>query len=678
MTLRLRRLSMRAITPAGPYGTDVKFGPGLNVIWADNTKGKSTCIQGMLYALGMEKMLSPRREVPLPHAMTSYIRNNDESTAVVLTSRVSLEIQNGAGQIVTIHRPVKVAGVDNRLITVDFGPTLSDPMFKGVSRNFFVLDPGAANREDGFHRFLEDFLGWSLPLVRRYDSPEGKLYLETVFPLFWVEQKAGWSAIPAAIPTYLRIREVQKRAVEFLLDLDIHKIEIERQRLQDSLDANSASWNHLWEELDRYARRNGGKLEGLPQRPTLVLEDLSAAHLVVVAEGEWIRLQDLLKSLRARVAQLEAAPVPAVGPVAEELSRELDRLQKSLENTNRERIELFKAKQLKDADVSSLKRRIQSVNDDLQKNQDVQKLQRYSGSSATLTPDRCPTCEQALADSLLSQTVLAAVMPIGDNIEYLKSQLRMFQSIQGREEAEQAKLEARRVQLDRQLNEIYARIRSVRADLVAPASNPSAVAIEDRVRTEGRIRELEAFQSVLDETVGRMLVLAKVALELTESLSVLPKDRLSEADRSKFAAFTTILRQQVRDFGFSTFNPDELTIDADSYRPQKEGFEIGFEISASDAIRLKWAYQLGMLELSHSFPTNHPGMLLLDEPRQQSSSKVSFGRLLERSAGLVRNDQQVIISTSEELGTLKQIVSGIGCDATFFEGYILQPLGGQA
>ena len=59
MTLRLRHLRLRASTSGGLYGADIPFGPGLTVIWADNTKGKSTCMQGMLYALGLERMLSP-------------------------------------------------------------------------------------------------------------------------------------------------------------------------------------------------------------------------------------------------------------------------------------------------------------------------------------------------------------------------------------------------------------------------------------------------------------------------------------------------------------------------------------------------------------------------------------------------------------------------------------------
>lgn len=676
MTLRLRHLRLRAITPTGVYGTDIGFEPGLNVIWADNTKGKSTCMQGMLYALGLEKMLSPRREVPLPHAMTAFLRNDDETTEQVLESAVSLEIQNGAGRIVTVHRPVKKAGVDNRLITVDFGAVLTDPDARPERRNFFVLDPGAAQREDGFHRFLEDFLGWQLPTVRRYDNPEGKLYLETIFPLFWVEQKAGWSAIPAAIPTYLRIREVQKRAVEFIMDLDIHKLELERQRLQERLDLNARDWRNLWEEMDRYARRSGGKTEALPQRPTIVPDELTRGYVLIADKASWVSLKDLLAQLRRRVAELNEMSIPPVGASVDHLVRELEALEKKVEDVNRGRIEAYKTRQLKEADISSLERRVQSLADDMQKNQDVQKLQRYAGSAGSLTPDHCPTCEQSLADSLMSQQVLTAVMPIEDNIEYIRSQMKMFEDILGREREEMSKLEIRAAQSDRELNELYSRIRTVRADLVAPTGNPSAVAIEERVRAEARIRELETIQTTFDDVVARMQTLASTFGGILAAVDGLPNDKMSPLDKKKFETLTALLRQLARDFGFSTFDPNELTLDEDTYRPQKEGYEIGFETSASDAIRLKWAYQLGLLELGHQHPTHHPGMLLLDEPRQQSSSRVSFGRLLERAAERQRADQQVIVSTSEDLDTLKDILSRIDCRETIIPGYVIKRLQG--
>jgi hypothetical protein len=56
-------------------------------------------MQGMLYALGMERMLSPRREIPLPHAMTSFVETDDKERHTVLESNISLEIENRAGKI---------------------------------------------------------------------------------------------------------------------------------------------------------------------------------------------------------------------------------------------------------------------------------------------------------------------------------------------------------------------------------------------------------------------------------------------------------------------------------------------------------------------------------------------------------------------------------------------------
>lgn len=674
MTLRLRHLRLRAITTSGPYGADIRFSSGLNVIWADNTKGKSTCMQAMLYALGLEKMLSPRREVPLPHAMTTYLRRDDESQIDILQSWVELEIENGAGNIVTVHRPVKEPGVDNRLVTVWFGPTLTDLDVKAETRQFFVRDGGAFQREDGFLHFLEDFIGWDMPLVRKYDSPEGKLPLETVFPLFWVEQKTGWSAIPAAIPTYLRVREVNKRAVEFIMDLDVHKLELERQRLTALIDENARNWQSVTDEMTRQARREGGALSGLPARPTSHADQLDRWSLTLHDAGEWVNVDQVLTTLRTRLAATATASVPNVSVAAEELTAALEELNSKVDAANLRRIEIHQARQLKDVDIASLQGRIASLKEDLQKNQDVQKLQRYAGSVGALTPDRCPTCEQSVVDALLSQDILEAVMPIEDNIEYIRSQLKMFIDILERERAEQSRLEDAAAVVAAELNDLYARMRTVKSDLTGPSGAPSATAVEERVRAEARIRDIENIISGLEEAAGRLQTLSAELGDHLKALQRLPSDKMSETDDAKLAALTRSIRQMAQEFGFSTFPPEDLTIDEDSYRPQKEGYEIGFETSASDAIRLKWAYQLGLLELGHSHVTNHPGMLLLDEPRQQSSSKVSFGKLLQRASAHRHGNQQVIVSTSEDFETLAPILDQLECEKTIFEGYVIQPI----
>lgn len=665
---------MRSITSDGVYGADIPFESGLNVIWADNTKGKSTCMQAMLYALGLEKMLSPRREVPLPHAMTTYLHRDNESKLDISRSWVELEIENGLGNIVTIRRSVKEENVDTRLITVWSGPMLSKPGSRGDARYYFVRDGGAFLREDGFLHFLEDFVGWDMPVVRKYDGPEGKLPLETVFPLFWVEQKTGWSAIPAAIPTYLRVREVHKRAVEFIMGLDVHKLEIERQRLKESFDLNRRNWATVVEEMVRLAGRSGGVLAGLPMEPIEDSEILDRWLLKLRVDDEMVPAEQLLASLSGRVAQLSAAAVPTVGDSAEGLVASLRSLNDQLDEANRRRIDLHRTQQLKAADIISLEARVGALKEDLQKNQDVQKLHRFAGSAGSLTPDRCPTCEQGLVDALLSQEVLEVVMPIKDNIEYIRSQLKMFEDILARERAARQRLDDKAIITAGEINDLHGRIRTIKSDLIGPSGAPSATAVEERVRIEARIRDIDALVSALSDAESRLRTLAGEFHDLRTALSNLPDDKMTADDRAKMASLTSSLGKLANVFGFSTFPSHELTLDEDSYRPQKEGYEIGFETSASDAIRLKWAYQLGLLELSKNHATNHPGMLLLDEPRQQSSSKVSFGALLERAASYSSGDQQVIVSTSEDIETLIPILERLECKRTIFEGYVLQPV----
>ncbi|MQT11970.1 hypothetical protein [Segnochrobactrum spirostomi] len=673
MTLRIRHLRLRAVTTDGVYGSDLRFGPGLNVLWADNTKGKSTCMQGMLYALGLERMLSPRREIPLPHAMTSYLNTDSEKRVEVLESSISLEISNGDDQIVTVNRSVK-SSTDTRLITVDFGAALSDGATGLQRRSFFVLDPGAAQREDGFHHFLEGFLGWRLPQVRRYDAPETKLYLETIFPLFWVEQKFGWSAIPAAIPTYMKIREVHKRAVEFMLDLDVHKLEMERERLTERIMANAKEWSVIRSELENFVTRGGGRIVALSESPLADTASLSNAHVQLVDGADWIALSALMARLREFIAIRKASDIPAVEDRSNETAEQLRHLVDVVENLNAQRVQLHGVQQIKSADIQSIERRIISLQDDLQKNLDVQKLQRYSGTSHSLTPDRCPTCEQSLTDTLLSQDGLSAIMSVADNIEYIRSQKKMFEDILAREIRNQNERRERLAATGQQLRNYYAQIRTLRSELVAPGSNPSAADIEERVRAESDLRDLEALQAIFDNALERLRELQNSYVDLLKEQARIPSEKLTEKDQDKIQTLTKFIQNLARDFGFSTFSPTELSISQDTYRPEKEGFEIGFETSASDAIRLKWAYQIGLLELSHDKLTNHPGILVFDEPRQQSSSRPSFQGLLARASISIKNGQQVIFSTSEDLEILNSITSTIDCKEIIFPGYILQKL----
>jgi hypothetical protein len=81
-----------------------------------------------------------------------------------------------------------------------------------------------------------------------------------------------------------------------------------------------------------------------------------------------------------------------------------------------------------------------------------------------------------------------------------------------------------------------------------------------------------------------------------------------------------------------------------------------------------------LLELNSIEATNHPGVLLFDEPRQQSFRELSIEGLLTRAASAKSRNQQVIFSTSEELQNVRRITAQLDCDERIFKGYILKPI----
>ncbi|QGN54236.1 hypothetical protein [Novosphingobium sp. Gsoil 351] len=158
-----------------------------------------------------------------------------------------------------------------------------------------------------------------------------------------------------------------------------------------------------------------------------------------------------------------------------------------------------------------------------------------------------------------------------------------------------------------------------------------------------------------------------------------PPDNLTNEDLKKVEILTTKIYEQLKSYGFRSFQPGEIALSTDNFRPlvrERKGSEIvekeiNFEVSASDAIRLKWAYLLAAFELMRDRPTNHPGLVIFDEPGQQEIDSGSLFAFLKRSATAAQTGQ-VIVSTSEplvsvrhEMGTSGQIID--------FPGFILQP-----
>ena len=154
----------------------------------------------------------------------------------------------------------------------------------------------------------------------------------------------------------------------------------------------------------------------------------------------------------------------------------------------------------------------------------------------------------------------------------------------------------------------------------------------------------------------------------------LPDGILSDEDIYKIRDLEQSFQQQLLMYGFKSLTIVDVKISNDSYFPEYEGFDLGFDLSASDYIRIFWAYLLGLLEVSRQHQTNHLGLLILDEPRQQSARADSIKEFLRRASDSLQYNQQVIIATSENRNVLESHLADIPHTYLSFEGRIIAPL----
>lgn len=672
MSLRIRALQLHVKTPAGPYGCYFEFSDGLVVLHAGNTMGKSTCVHSILYALGLEGMLSSKHDVPLPRAMTHVISDSDGQQHQVLESHVMLEIENHAGEVLTIQRPVR-SSLNTRLVRTWSGPKLTNPAGVYEQSDRFVRVEGAAQRTDGFHYVLARFLGWALPPVTRYQGSPCPLYLECIFPLIVIEQKRGWGGIQARMPTHFGIREPERRAIEFLLDLDQYKIVMARQKLETQASEIRVEWTHLFNEYISVARRAGGVARDVVRTPTDKWPPATPPRILVPKDETLIALDVHVSQLRQVLQRLEREEIPRVEQVSVELREQLATAQEELAHGESAIERLTQELEGDRLQGQAVAERIAALNEDLRHNMDIIRLQQY-GSTLGLATARqeCPTCGQHLPDTLLPQRVES--MAVDENIQLLREQVATFEALQKDTERLIAVREAMLSAAKERAEELRERVRVQKRALTADGRAPSEVAIHERLQTEQQVRNLQALLDESERVVAQLEMLVVRWRQVQEQLEQASSSTISSSDERKLHLLEVAFLEQLKEYRFESFPVEELKISRETYRPEHEGFDLGVDISASDMIRTIWAYLSGLLELRRQEETKHPGLLILDEPRQQSTSPVSFATFLRRASRAAQYGEQVIFATSEEKTVLVSALKNTRYSLIEVVGRVIKPV----
>lgn len=680
--LLLVELNLVARTASQVYSAHIPFLPGLNVVMAPNSAGKSTCLQAIIYALGLERMLGPRLEVPLPHAMREKIHAiPDTPYEAVVESFVELTIENAAGRV-RIRRDI-VGGADRKLVRTALVSGASDDFQSVTERDFFLHDGGSARRDAGFHRFLAKFVGWSLPMVPQFDGGEVPLYLEVIFPMMFVEQKRGWSAIQGPLPTMFGIQDVNRRVLEFLLDLQIGHL----RRKHAELRTVVAQLQQRWKELRKEAIERGGpgtRVTTLEDEPTQEFVDDPRLNVETFSDQEWVPLEVDLDETRKELALREAQELPQTETVAAELEAELSKKRSILEDLTANMEVLRQEWMASRDDVEAILQRISTLQTDLSRNQDAKKLRRLGSILGSASDEhKCPTCHQHL-DAELLPTVPVRAMALEENISFIKSQLDLYKASLSASRTQQGDMDRRYAAVSTQVAEIRQRIRELRQALVQPSSAPSRTLIERIVRLQSRIDKLTAVRGSIDALLDEARSVARRLLQARAELAALKHQDLGADDKTKLDTLLKIIREQCRIFGFKSYSPSEIELSDDNFRPIREveedgevrQRELGFELSASDGIRLKWAYYLALMAVAVAPRGEHPGLVIFDEPGQQAMEADSLRGFFRCAAAVGKKGQVITAITTEKAESFIAEVEANGAHVKRFGGLVLQPVNG--
>lgn len=646
--IRIDSIHIELNTENGIYGTGLKLTKGLNIIRANNTMGKSSLFSSILYCLGCEELLGYRNEKSMQSVFKSEVIDN-ENTYKVLQSEIYLQITNGI-DIITIRRAVLHDTRSPQLVDVIFGPYIDTPV-EFETKQMYVHDAGAATHTTlGFHKFLVEFIGMTLPQIVSNDGRHIPLYFQLIASALFIEQKSGWSDYYANIP-YYNIRETPQKIFEFILNLDVFKTLLIRQEIINGKRIVTEKWQDTFALIKKLSLNASAELVGLQDTPSII-NSPKEIYLKYRKNDRYYLSTEIISLLTDEYNQTNSS-------LKEPISKNIIHLNKKLEESQFNYNKLNINTESLDADLSLRRIRLekylkqkQNTIDEIRKNKDAAKMIKLGGDLPTsIAANLCPTCGQETVDTLLPSNSEIIPMKIEENISYLNSQLNMIEALatglNKSIEEDSVILSDYKASLVRVRNQI----RNIKRDLVSDDRLPSAEIIERNLTLERELRFYREVQSQLNDLVQKIIGLSGAWEELKKKESGLPFDYLSKSDVEKVQFFENYFIELLKKFNYTSKEASTIHISREKYLPvyqtEINGKTREFEIrdsSASDLIRVMWAYYTSLLNTSIKKNGNHPKLVMFDEPQQQSTSNIDFKSFLTELEKY--QDEQLVVFAS--------------------------------
>jgi hypothetical protein len=658
--LRVEILTDKSKTIDDLYGFDFSFNSGLNIIAGENSRGKTTINSCIFYALGMEELLGGHNNKALDKALkdTFVIKadeTDEEETGInynVKRSKVFLEIENDRNEIVTLERVILKSNGDEKESNITIYKSKLEKLDSESEKGVFFIN-GIGNNDDsnGFYVWFTHFIDLIRPEVSNSSKTSNYsiLYLQMIFSAMFIEQTKGWSEFLATMP-YFGVTKPKEKVVEFLLNLD--EIDISTQRDTHNKEKNNIedSWNKTIKAFSYLEKQNNASITSVPETVTSEKREIEKiSSNFQIGEDEVIGYDEYLKNKKDLILVLENKPFATIKSNKEEVLIQYEEAKIQHKDLNRYIGEFENRLNIEQLQVENITSQLGNIEKEIREHKNLIKV--FNNNLFDKKKEsKCPTCTQIInVDILSTKKITIPQLSLEENMGFLNSQKKIIQSTL---KSLNSTIEEKNNLLLYFKNTIRNKeilLKSLSKDLIADDRALSESEVVRKIQLQQEVENLKQFDIQLDELKKELIYLANKYHNINVKL-----DGLEQSDdEEKLTAFESDYKDLLYLFGYDSNEKYQISIN------RKEPFKyfpvykrgkvdtnpqsIRINSSASDFVRNIWAYTLALRENG----SNHPGLIMFDEPGQHRTKLSSLKALFEK-VSKEKNNQTIIFTSIDK------------------------------
>ena len=636
--LKINNLTYNILTFQGnQFGADIPFKDGLNIVFGPNSVGKTSIVTGIVYGLGAEKGLGIFKTAQNPFKPEFYKSIQGEN---IKHSYLILEISNGL-KTYSIFR--YITGGDVNIVAVK--ECSSKKFFSTQKVQKLIAAGEGVFSENGFQNFLFKFLNINNVELPTYDQKFSPLYFENILPLFFVEQRAGWSQIQARQVSRYGIKDVKKVSFEYLMGLDrfnLHLLELEQKELESLFKNKKEKLNNKEENLLIIA--NAEKIDGTPIINTSNIGKTSIYDYITYLKERYKAESKLINEISSQNKEYEDSN----NKIRDSLKRQDFHYRKV--NEKIEKITL---------EINGYENYLERIQTNKYKNKQLKKIQEFS---LELNIQTCPVCENTLEKINDDECILchthskSKISTPEQNLFFLEDEEKTFKKV-----ITQRALDRRK--LIEQRNNFKDKIQLYEKQLehqTETFSGKKFARLRERIlKVDSTHKEMEKYMRIATRWEESDPIRKEIR-KLSKKIEAL-KNKIGDYSQTKndITILNTILyhiKENVRELGLFKGNQNlinKIKLDNyDNYSPYLDDFDIYNISSSSDNIRIILSFYLALLQTSIKLDKkniNFPNILILDEPKQQNLDNDSLLNCINVIEKLSSNKNQVILTTYSEV-----------------------------